>query len=479
MFRKRQIIGTMYIMMTVIVAGIIAACTPCVVREAQTVVAEADSLRAEGQMYDDSVQLAEACATLGRWQWFYAVDYAHACYHYGRLLRKKGDPVTAMQVLIRATHSRTHDYHILGRVYSNMGDICYRANEFQLAYDMYEQSANKYLHNGDSLLYYYGLNNMAYELAEQGKKAETLSLIKTINSNCFDPEVYALTCIAKSILYTKTKQYDSVLIAVDECTRAYPSSYAFKARALWHLSQRDSALYYARKTLTLPNVSQQEQYNMLYIVLNEDSTLLPEEIKALSGQRADIEQKMLVPLHKRNAVAVNLLKQDIHRKPIYVYAVPLVLVMILVICLCVWYARKIYKSTIKQEEILQTVQNEQLVHFQYKQQTVDQACQAIRNMQHWQTEINWKSYAHLCEFMDKNFFFFAQKLKELKVLNEKEIRLCILVLIGGFTDKQMADILCYGENSIRGIKRYAALKLGTNSANLRKFLLDLAIGVPL
>lgn len=67
MFRKRQIIGTMYIMMTVIVAGIIAACTPCVVREAQTVVAEADSLRAEGQMYSDSVQLAEACATLGRW----------------------------------------------------------------------------------------------------------------------------------------------------------------------------------------------------------------------------------------------------------------------------------------------------------------------------------------------------------------------------------------------------------------------------
>lgn len=64
MFRKRQIIGTMYIMMTVIVVGIIAACTPCVVREAQTVVAEADSLRAEGQMYSDSVQLAEACAII-------------------------------------------------------------------------------------------------------------------------------------------------------------------------------------------------------------------------------------------------------------------------------------------------------------------------------------------------------------------------------------------------------------------------------
>ena len=82
-----------------------------------------------------------------------------------------------MQAFIAATHSGTKDYHILGRVYNNMGDICHLASEFQLSYAMFEQSANMYLKNGDSLLYYYCLNDMAFELAEQGKEDNVLSLL--------------------------------------------------------------------------------------------------------------------------------------------------------------------------------------------------------------------------------------------------------------------------------------------------------------
>ena len=155
MFRKRQIIGTMYIMMTVIVAGIIAACTPRSVREAQHVVQQADSLWAEGKMYGidagDSVTLAQAYETLQEHSAFSRQlsevcpfvhctsllrTYSHACYHYGKLLRAKDNPVAAMQVFIAATHSHTRDYHILGRVYSNMGSICHLAGEYSLSYDM-------------------------------------------------------------------------------------------------------------------------------------------------------------------------------------------------------------------------------------------------------------------------------------------------------------------------------------------------------
>ena len=165
-------------------------------REAQEVVAQADSLWHEGRMYgvDEgdsaalaqayerlkelsavSYQLSEVCPFVHRTSLL--CTYAHACYHYGRLLRAKDDPVAAMQVFIDATHSRTKDYHILGRVYSNMGDICHLASEFPLSYDMYERSAEMFLRNGDTLLYYYDLNNMAFELAEQGKKEETFILL--------------------------------------------------------------------------------------------------------------------------------------------------------------------------------------------------------------------------------------------------------------------------------------------------------------
>ena len=163
---------------------ILMLCSSCVsrgVREAQEVVAQADSLWHDGQMYgidaSDSATLAQAYETLDKSTAFsrrireifpFAHStsslgtYSHACYHYGRLLREKDDPVAAMQVFINATHSHTGDYHILGRVYSNMGSICHLAGEFPLSYDMYEHCADMYLQNGDTLLYYYGLNNMAF-----------------------------------------------------------------------------------------------------------------------------------------------------------------------------------------------------------------------------------------------------------------------------------------------------------------------------
>ena len=109
----------------------------------------------------------------------------------------------------------------------------------------------------------------------------------------------------------------------------------------------------------------------------------------------------------------------------------------------------------------------------HKQQDIEMACEAIRKSSDWQQEIHWKEYNMLCRYIDKHCFFVVQKLKEKNILNEREIRLCILVLIGGFSDKQMADLLYYGEKSIRGIKRYTAQKLGTSSANLRMFLMNL------
>ena len=115
-------------------ALLLAACAPHSVDEARRVVAEADSLWQAGQTYDDSLRLAQAYETLSSFNnpllsTFHpkrSTDYAHACYHYGRLLRRADDPVAAMQVFISGTHSGTNDHHILGRIYSNMLLIRYQ-----------------------------------------------------------------------------------------------------------------------------------------------------------------------------------------------------------------------------------------------------------------------------------------------------------------------------------------------------------------
>ena len=145
----------------------LGSCSSRAIHEAEAVVAQADSLWQAGLMYGidagDSLTLAQAYKTLGDiplplrtlLEVGSSDSYAHACYHYGKLLRAKDNPVEAMQAFINATHSRTRDYHILGRVYSNMGSISHLAGEFQLSYDMYEKSADMFIRNCDSTAYFY------------------------------------------------------------------------------------------------------------------------------------------------------------------------------------------------------------------------------------------------------------------------------------------------------------------------------------
>ena len=66
-----------------LITTLLLSCSPKALREAEEVVAQADSLRAAGQMYADSVRLAQSYNTLRAWRIVRADDYAHVCYHYG------------------------------------------------------------------------------------------------------------------------------------------------------------------------------------------------------------------------------------------------------------------------------------------------------------------------------------------------------------------------------------------------------------
>ncbi len=486
MFRR---IGIVFLM-----ALLLAACAPRGVDEACCVVAEADSLWQAGLQYGidegDSATLAQAYKTLEaiplpfREGLGLGSPYAHACYHYGRLLRRADDPVAAMQVFISGTHSGTDDHHILGRIYSNMSDLCHLASEFPLAYDMYERSGEMYLRNDDSLLYYYDLNNMAFELAEQGKKDETFILLDSIAHNCNDRNVFLKTLETKAKLYFQLQLYDSVIYTTNvfqlrrDCV---PTSCGLKARAFWHMGQVDSALYYANQVLSMPTASEQNKYNMLYIIANADSTLSNEDVLALSAQRSDIETDILIPLHSKWGLAVQLLQQDLNRKPDWRWFWGVVATL-LVVGLCLWlyiFRKHKQRALLSQQVEDLTIQNEEAKDQQIKRYNdrllrIQENCDILANSDSIMDSLQWKNYDKFCECINIHFFLLADKLKATDRLNEKEIRLCVLVLIGSFTDKQMANILYYSYNSIRSTKRTLANKLGTTSANLRSFLIEKA-----
>ena len=209
--------GKIYIVLIACLA--MMSCAPERLREAEEVVAQADSMRAAGQMYGidagDSATLAQAYETLGSLSLFnfhFSPSYAHACYHYGRLLREKDNPVEAIQCFINATHTRTRDYHILGRVYSNMGDIAHLAGEYSLSCDMFEQAAKTFLRNTDTLSYNHAMYRIAYAKACLTEIDTCYTILHAIeHSNKQDNRLRACCCMTHARACLMRKDYDSTL----------------------------------------------------------------------------------------------------------------------------------------------------------------------------------------------------------------------------------------------------------------------------
>ena len=430
-----------------LLAGMVGqGCSSRAIHEAEAVVAQADSLWQEGKMYGidegDSLSLAQAYETLKEHSVFssqfsevfpfvqrtsFLRTYARSCYHYGRLLRAKDDPENAMRCFINATHSRTHDYHILGRVYSNMGSICHLAGDFPLSYDMYEKSAEMNLRNGDSLLYFYNLNNMAYELAEQGKKEETLRLLNNISANITDADIDVKIWETRAILYREVCQYDSTIYYARKVLDRYYSDAPMllaTAQAYYFLAQYDSALVYANKVLATPNFYG-DLYNALYIISHEDSTLTKAEILQLTSQREDIRFEEYEPVKEQLSRAVRLLEADINRKPDWTWLYAVIATVLIIgscILLYVHKRRSQHKLLSQQVDDLSKINDSvkelhehiKKEYTEYKDNLLTQMEQnyaVLTQSPNLFQDIHWKEFNALCQIINDNFGMLAAKLQ--------------------------------------------------------------------
>ena len=499
------------------------------VKDARQTVATADSLRVNhGVAYangapannvqrgvGDSLALADAYSTLGHWSLIYPDDYARACYYYGRLLRSRGDQVAAMRAFIAGTHApyvqrliplwHFHDYHILARIYSNMGTMCHLAGEFELSYEMYKNASEQILETNDSTSYYYLLNDMAYELAEQNLHDETFSLLSRIETECTDAYVLTKTWETKAILYKNLAQYDSAIYSAKQLySKGYcaPTGYVIEAQSFWHLQQCDSALYYAQIVMDHPNASDQDRYHMLYILMKHDPSASIEEVQTRSSERADLDAEFIEPLLQQLSAAVEVLRQDIAPERHYRNLVAL-LVVTCIIGGGAWYAIVRAKRVTLQEqkkhrelsqknadiradneqlqssnENLRQVNNDlltqQSAHREKRIQEIESNCTALRNSPDWKKALHWNEYNTFCESADHYFLLIASKLKATKKLDEKEIQLCILILLE-MDNKTISKAINYAPNGIGKYKYRIAKKLGTTIKDLRNFLLEMAL----
>ena len=103
---------------------------------------------------------------------------------------------------------------------------------------------------------------------------------------------------------------------------------------------------------------------------------------------------------------------------------------------------------------------------------IENRCSMLRKSTNLTGDLCWSDYDKMCTIVNQQFFLFASKLKETNVLNETEIRLCILVLIG-LKRQEISAILPYALSSVGKLKDNTAKKLGTTGKNLREYLINM------
>lgn len=383
-----------------------------------------------------------------------------ALYEQGKALREEGKQVEAMQAFIEAAHSETDDEALLGRVWSNMANMCRQANDHQTAFEVYTLSAEHFQKAADTLAYAYALNNMAWERAVMGNKEEARTLVDSA-LRCYPKEPLTNKIIeTKAAACLFAKEYDSVLVYTAPPANEYLLT--LRAQAYSYLQMDDSATYYAQ--LLLPQTTNLFALDDLYYILtHNDSSADKETLRSLASLRADT-QNAIKARHGELVKAVEILKQDLvsqeKTKPWKI-----ILLIVLGIGLLAWaalVAKKQHRLHTQKSQFEQTRRFELEQNIRHLQETED-----------LRSELEWIDFQSFCTQIDKRFNAFAAKLSA-QGLNEQDIRICVLVLIG-LSHKQIAEMLNCSPKSIGKLKDLTAHKLGVSGGQLQEKLLKTAI----
>ena len=437
------------------------------VEEAETLLCEADSLRVKGIAPTDSALWAETVAALYPWRLFYPTDYAKANYYYGYLLRTKGHHPQAMQCFIDASKAKTNDHVLLGRIYANMANMCRLEKNYELAYSIYEKSKDQFAKSGNSKMYYYAINNMAVQKALQNDKSAAYKLLAVIERECTDSAVLTKTLETRASACIKVQEYDSAIYYVERLLESgfqEPAGFVFKAQAYWFLQQYDSSLVYAQQALS-HSCYKLDSVSMMYITSHNDPSIDSDSILAITSERVDTQYAWT---NEQNSLshAVEILQQSIKPDYRWIYGIVVTVIVIGLILLIILLSTK-KRRNLTQRQIEQQVQN---IEQQY--------IQNCTNLSHLTTAqfantVNWKNFDDMCKYINAALNNFADTLQQqYPSLTERELRLCILVLMN-FSYDQIAELMNYGKEGVGKFKYLTAQKIGSSVRNLHDKLFQI------
>lgn len=453
-------------------------------QEAQEVVAEADSLRADGVMYVDSQRIAAAVSALKPMRIFYPTDYAKANYYYGRLLRNREDYVAAMQCFVDATETCTNNREIIAHAYTNIAIMCSENKEYALSQNFYTSSLHEFERLNDTVACIYALNSIAYEMVCKGEYDSAQHILDSLFIHNTYIQCNNKLLQTQAILFKHKRLFDKAIHCVnsisDSCIE--PTDLLIKAQSFDDLGMRDSAIYYAQIVINSSKYIG-DKYNMMYIMQHTDSTIDIDSVNIIAARRADI-QMMYTDKQNNLSKAVMLLNEHKANRPI-IFRRKLVSYISVGVLLALLSLTLIYRKTIiakfnkeqKKYGELKRKNDKLIIESDIQQQANKERllanCSALKANVNFKQEVHWSNYQSMCSIVNTLLFGIVDKLKAYN-LNESEMKICILELIG-FSDKEKISLMNYASSGFGSLKDDASKKIGKNERFLRSFLIKMAI----
>ena len=379
---------------------------------------------------------------------------AESYYLQGKQYRETDQPVEAVRAFVSATRVNSDEYGFKGRSYSNMATMCRIGEQHETAFALYARSREQFRRAGDSLAEAYALNNMAWEKAVLADKETALRLVDSAVFLCPDEAVQAKVSESRAAACLYAGEYDSTLHYARQAVSSSVYRDILCAQAHTFLGNNDSALFYARSVMA-QTANPRYLDDACYILTHCDSTAGADEIRSLASQRSDTQRKL-----ERNDpewMEAMLLAQEAlraHPKAINGRTI----LHVILICILV-LSGLLLLSVVRRRR---------------KADSLQQQCRLLLKSPNLREELHWNDYALFAGECDARLSQIVSKLSQ-RGLSEREIRICVLVLIG-FSYAEMAEILYRAENGIGKDKYMIAKHLGVSVKQLRETLLNIASG---
>ncbi len=467
------------------------ACTSCSdITHSQQIIADADSLAQLKILYDDTCALQEVVSVLKK-PYLHpssCIPLAKAYYYLGKNKQQAGELQSAVSYYLAAEKLYPKDDFLCGNLCFAMGRICAQQREDSAALVFLSRAEDYYLYCRHHLQYAHTLLSRSEVYACLGNFACADSLWQICHTTRQDDIDFDVRLLETRGLYFYYRQeYDSALLYL----RSIPALSIPNETKCWvcqkimqtyyRMGQKDSAVCYAQYIATQ---SDNPTYcSNAYFVLEEYAHQIGniDLLAQYAHLREDASRRRETLSGNSAAATAQLLQYLSTPYPNMPWKKTTILIsilcaVVLLVCMHLYRVGNRAKGKLSATQS-NSKKQKATIHTILKDQNENDLKHLIANFRtlHPLPPKSWNDYATFRHDISGLLPHLIERLAAYH-LSEQEIRLCAYIVIyDNIPLTDLAAYLYYSRNSMGNTKLRIAKKIGTTSANLYVYLLQLEL----